>query len=130
MYYDRWEEMLGGAYQGTVEILRSLRNNAKYKVYALTNWSAETFPTAKKHFEFLNWFEGVVVSGEEKTRKPNPDIYEILLKRYQIEPQKSVFMDDSLPNVEEARNHKIHSIHFLSAIQLKEDLKKLGVEVL
>lgn len=58
IFYDRWEEMLGGQIDGTVAILKRLVANPNYKVVALTNWSAETFPIALKRFEFLHWFEG------------------------------------------------------------------------
>src|SRR6185312_13930573 len=81
-FYRRWDEMLGEAFHDTVEILKKLKENGKYKLYALTNWSAETFPVALARFEFLHWFDGVVVSGEEKMRKPTPEFYHILLDRY------------------------------------------------
>lgn len=58
--------MLGDAIHETVEILQQLKRTGKYKLYALTNWSAETFPHALERFEFFKMFDGVVVSGEEK----------------------------------------------------------------
>src|SRR5688572_12394858 len=67
-YYGRWEEMLRGPLEGTVEILRELREKNDTKLYALTNWSAETFPVALSRFDFLHWFDGRLVSGEEKIR--------------------------------------------------------------
>lgn len=94
MFYGRWEEMLGDAIEGTVAILDHLRNH--FKVVALTNWSHETFPVALERFEFLHWFEGIVVSGEEKTRKPFKDIYDITINRFQLTPEKSIFIDDNL----------------------------------
>ena len=87
-YYDRWEEMLGGPINETVEILRSLKDAEKYNMYALTNWSAETFPVALERYDFLQWFDGIVMSGEEKTRKPFADIYQILLTRFNVDPSK------------------------------------------
>src|SRR5215213_3671959 len=76
-YYDRWAEMLGGPIHGTVEVLRDLKD-AGIKLYALTNWSQETFPVALDRYEFLHWFHGRIVSGEEKTRKPFLQIYQSL----------------------------------------------------
>jgi 2-haloacid dehalogenase len=128
-YYGQWEDMLGGSIGGTVDILKTLINNPDYRVYALTNWSNETFPTALKMFDFLHWFEGIVVSGDEKTRKPFADIYEILLNRYAIEPSKAIFIDDSLKNVEGASAVGIHGIHFQSPPQLKVSLKSIGVKI-
>ena len=68
MYYGRWVEMLGGPITETVDVLDKLIKSNDYKVVALTNWSHETFPIALERFEFLHWFEGIVVSGDEKTR--------------------------------------------------------------
>ena len=69
-FYDRWEEMIKGEIHDTVLILNSLHRLNEVKLYALTNWSIQTFPIAKQRFSFLQQFEGIVVSGEEKTRKP------------------------------------------------------------
>ncbi len=126
-YYGRWEEMLGGIFDGTVEILKECIDNPGLQVVALTNWSAETFPIAKERFDFLHWFEGIVVSGEEKVRKPDPKIYEIILERYNIKPESSVFIDDSLPNIEQAKQMGIKGIHFKSPEKLREELTLLGV---
>ncbi|MEQ9288190.1 MAG: HAD family phosphatase [Cyclobacteriaceae bacterium] len=129
MYYGRWEEMLGDAIEGTVDVLKKLVANPNYRVYALTNWSAETFPIALGRFEFLHWFEGIVVSGTEKTRKPFKDIYELILNRYDIVPEQAVFIDDNLRNIEAARKLKINGIHFTSPDHLKESLHSFEVVV-
>lgn len=126
-FYDRWEEMLGGAIPDTVEVLRSLKRLNKYKFYALTNWSAETFPVALQRYDFLSWFDGIVMSGEEKTRKPFPEFYQILLDRYQVPAEEAVFIDDNLRNVKAAELLGMHGIHFQSPQQLNEELKTQGV---
>ena len=123
MYYDRWDEMLGNQIQGTVDILKKLTNSPEYKVVALTNWSHETFPKAIKKFEFLQWFEGILVSGVEKTRKPFPEIYELTLNRFDLKAEESLFIDDNLRNVEAARALGIHSIQFHSPEQLAQELE-------
>ncbi len=123
-WYDRWQETIHGPIHETVEILRSIRDSRRYRLYALTNWSAETFPWALENFEFLHWFEGIVVSGVEKTRKPFPEFYEILLNRYNIVPENSIFIDDNLKNVEAARAIKIDAIHFQGAGNLKAELRR------
>lgn len=127
IYYDRWEDMLGGIIPETVALLDNLKMINTHRLYALTNWSAEAFPVALQRFEFLQHFEGIVVSGEEKTRKPFSKIYEITLERYQINPNKSIFIDDNFDNVEAAKKLGINGIHFKSAIKLKEELIKLGI---
>ncbi len=90
-YYDRWEDMLKGPIDGTVEIFKELKDSGKYKLYALTNWSHETFPVALKRFDFLQWFDGRLVSGEEKIRKPFKEIYELIVSRYNIDPARAVY---------------------------------------
>ena len=127
-YYGRWEEMLGGAIEGTVEIFKELKATGKYKIYALTNWSAETFPIAQQKYDFLNWFDGIVVSGTEKIRKPNPLFYQLLLERYHLQSDEVLFIDDNLRNVQAARKLGIESIYFKSPEALQIDLEeRLGL---
>lgn len=127
MFFDRWEEMLRGEIKDTVVILNQLKHLNEVKLYALTNWSTETFPIAKRRFDFLKSFEGIVVSGEEHTRKPHAKIYEITLNRFNLEPQHCLFIDDSLENIEAARKMGINAIHYKSSIQLKEALQNHNV---
>ena len=126
-YYDRWKEMLGGPIQDTVEIFRELKFHTDLKLYALTNWSAETFPVALELYDFLHWFDGRLVSGEEKIRKPAPAIYQLLAERFNIEPQKAIYVDDNIRNVLPARELGFHGIHFQSPQQFRVELVKLGV---
>jgi len=123
-WYDRWQETMGGPVHETVAILKAIMDTKKYRLYALTNWSAETFPWALQNFEFLHWFEGIVVSGIEKTRKPFPELYHRLFSRYQIEPARAIFIDDNIHNVEGANRVGLPTIHFQSSSQLREELKK------
>ena len=122
MFYGRWDDMLGDQIQGTVDILKELSDDPNYKVVALTNWSHETFPKAIAKFSFLKWFEGILVSGEEKTRKPFPEIYELTLSKFNLKAGESLFIDDNLRNIEAARKFGIHSIHFQSPEQLNKGL--------
>jgi 2-haloacid dehalogenase len=126
-FYGRWIEMLGEPFHGTVEIFKQLKERNKYKIYALTNWSAETFPFAQARFDFLNWFDGVVVSGTEKMRKPAPEFFQILLDRYNVNPAEALFIDDNYRNVLASEKMGIKTIHFKSADELAEELKALGV---
>jgi len=119
MYYGRWVEMLGGAKQDTVAILKSLINNSDYKVVALTNWSHETFPIALERFDFLHWFEGIVVSGDYKTT----------LERFNINAEQSIFIDDNLRNVQASEALGINGIHFKNAEELILQLKNYNIEL-
>jgi 2-haloacid dehalogenase len=126
-FYSRWEEMLGEPFHETVDIFKQLKASNKYKIYALTNWSAETFPVALQRFDFLNWFDGIVVSGAEKMRKPAPAFYQLLLDRYQVNPREALFIDDNYRNILAAEKIGIKSIHFTSAEQLAVELEDLKI---
>jgi 2-haloacid dehalogenase len=121
-YYSRWEEMLGEGIPGTVKIFKRLKETGQYKFYALTNWSTETFPIALKKYEFLNWFDEIIVSGAEGIRKPDPRFYQLLLDRHNVQPDQALFIDDNYRNVLAAREMGIQSIHFTSAEELAEVL--------
>lgn len=126
-YYGRWEEMLGGPIHGTVEIFRQLKESGRYKIYALTNWSAELFPIALERYGFLHWFDGRVVSGEEKMRKPFPEFYQLILDRFQLIPSETLFIDDNLRNAKAAEEIGLQTIRFQSPEQLKDELIRLGI---
>lgn len=129
IFYDRWTEMLGGEIKDSVALLHQLKQLNNHSLYALTNWSAEAFPVARQRFDFLQLFEGIVVSGEENTRKPFKDIYEIIIDRYQLTPQKSVFIDDNMENVVGAKAVGMHAIHFKNSQQLINELQYLGIKL-
>ena len=123
-WFDRWEEMLGGPIEDTVELLADLKKLG-FPLYILSNWSAETYPKAEKIYAFLKWFDGKIISGEVGKVKPDPEIYHILTKTYNLEPKNSVFIDDKLINIEAANLIGFHGIHFKNAESLRNDLKKL-----
>jgi 2-haloacid dehalogenase len=126
-YYGRWEEMLGGPIEGTVEIFRKLREDGRYRLYALTNWSAELFPIALERYDFLHWFDGRVVSGEEKMRKPAPEFYQLIINRFRLDPAATLFIDDNLRNIKAAEAMGIQCIRFENPGQLMRELVKLNV---
>ncbi len=121
-FYDRWEEMLGGPILGTVELLDTLVRSKRYRMLALTNWSAETFPVALERYDFLGWFEGILVSGAENLKKPDVKIYQLMIERYQLDPSTTLFIDDSERNLKGARRVGLNTIHFESPMQLRERL--------
>jgi 2-haloacid dehalogenase len=125
-FHDRWPETLGGAIEGTVAILEGL-HEAGVPLYALTNWSAETFHHAQARFAFLHLFRDILVSGVERLIKPDPEIYRRLAARNGFALEESVFIDDNVHNVEGARAVGMHAIRFTSPGQLAADLRGLGV---
>lgn len=127
-YFDRHTEMIAGAIDGTVALLDRL-HEADVPVFALTNWSAETFAIERPMFPFLDKFRDIVVSGHEKVIKPDPAIYRLVCARGGFAPQNAVFIDDSEKNVVGARKFGMQGIHFRSPEQLSGELAALGFPV-
>jgi 2-haloacid dehalogenase len=125
-YAARFGEMMAGPMAGSVEILAELKASGT-AFYGLTNFSAETYPVAFERFEFLRWFSGIVVSGEVGVIKPDPRIFELLIERFAIDPEDTVYIDDVEANVVSARPFGIHAIHFTTAAALREELVGLGL---
>ncbi|PUZ24450.1 2-haloacid dehalogenase [Chitinophaga costaii] len=126
-YYGRWREMLAGPIGETVELFHQLKQQPGLHCYALTNWSAETFPIALENYPFLQWFDGIVVSGQEGMRKPTPAFYELLLERYHIDRHHTLFIDDNARNVAAAEALGIESVVFTNAAALAEVLYEKGI---
>ena len=127
MYYGHWEDMLGYEHTETVALLRRIKDTGNHKLIGLTNWSHETFPVALARFDFLSWFDGIVVSGTEKLKKPDPRIYQLTLDRYSLNAENAVFIDDKKENITAANQQGIKGIHFTTHKALEKDLKTLGV---
>lgn len=124
-YDERWAEMVGGAIDDTVDILTELRDR-ETRLLALTNWSAEKFHVARERFAFLTWFEGIVVSGEEMMRKPDPRIYRLLVDRYSVATDAALFIDDSPVNVAASNEAGLPAIHYEGAAALRRELESRG----
>ena len=124
-WFARHGEMVAGSISGTVEILAELRTR-KIPLYALSNWSTETFPTARKRFEFLQWFDGILLSGEAGMIKPDRRIYQRFFETFSIDPAQAVFVDDLRPNAETARELGMHAILFSDPSTLRQELENIG----
>lgn len=123
-----WNEMVPHAYEGTVEIMRALID-ADCDVTMLTNFAEDTFREAQAKFPFLAWPRGVTVSGEKRQIKPDREIYNTHVQAFDLDPAASLFIDDSLANVEGARAAGWQAVHFKDADTLRRDLKALGLPV-
>ena len=125
-YHARFDEMTAGPIAGSVAILGELRARA-IPLYFLSNYSAETYPSALERFQFLKWFDGGIVSGEAGVIKPDPRIYSLLIDRFAIDPRRAVFIDDVAANAEAGRQFDIHGIHFQDPATLRAELIELGL---
>lgn len=99
----------------------------QYKLYGLTNWSAETFPIALERFSFFKWFDGIVVSGEEKLIKPDEKIFRVIVERYHVDPKSTLFIDDNRNNIDTAIGMGFSTIHVTEQTDLRHELQVLGL---
>ena len=118
--------MLRGEIAGTVEILAQLKARGR-KLYALTNFSRETLPLARARCASLAPFDHVVVSGEIGLIKPDPRVFAYAIERCRLDPERTIFIDDSPLNVAGARFAGLRALLFASPAQLRSDLTALGV---
>ena len=125
-FVSRWPETVAGPIDGTVQLLAELIERGT-PVYALSNWSAETFAEARTRFEFLEWFDGIVISGEEGVIKPEARIFEILCERWDLRPATTVFIDDTAANVDAARELGFQAIRFHDPPRLRAALVDAGL---
>jgi 2-haloacid dehalogenase len=122
-FHENWKESIGGEIRDTVEILQTLKQEAR-PIYGLSNWSAETYPIVRDQFPFLNWFDGVILSGDVKMIKPERAIFELCLKMIGKPAQECVFIDDSQANIVIAKEMGFDAIHFTSPERLKVELQE------
>ncbi len=125
--FDNWYDLLKPI-EETVEILMSLKENG-YKIYYLSNFHELAFGEVTKKNKFFELFDGGVVSYAEKLIKPEEDIYKLILERYKLNPNESIFVDDMETNVEGANKVGIKTILFKGAKELKEELNNLKVKI-
>lgn len=121
LYFDRWVDMMGDAIPGMEELVRDCKARG-YGVWGLTNWSWETFPLIRDRYPVFGLLDGFVVSGKEKTVKPGPQIYRILLERYGLRAEECLFVDDNPRNTAGAEAVGIRGLVFQDAAQLRRDL--------
>lgn len=125
-YHDNWIDSIVGHVEGTVDIMKRLKR-AGYALYGLSNWSAETFPIAREQYDFFDLLDDIILSGEVGSVKPEPEIFEIAVRRIGKPANECLFIDDSLANIEQARKMGFATIHFQSPEQLEQDLHRLEI---
>ena len=122
----RWPEMITGEIAGTVAIINQLHARGA-SLFALSNWSAETFPYARKNFTSMAKFKNIVLSGEEKMIKPQRELYELAAKRWNVDPASLLFIDDSQKNVAGAMAAGWNAVQFTSPEALASELTARGL---
>jgi 2-haloacid dehalogenase len=125
-WMERYDEMLAGPIHGTVDLLAELRSR-NVPLYALSNWSTETFPAAQKRFDFLRWFRGMLLSGNVRLVKPDPRIFHLFCETHNVDPAQAVYIDDLQANVDAAAALGMHGIRFIDPPALRSELVNVGL---
>ncbi|MSQ60843.1 MAG: HAD family phosphatase [Betaproteobacteria bacterium] len=126
LWRTHWEKTIRGPIEDSVAALNELVRDG-YRLVALTNWSAETFPFARQRFAFLSLFEDILVSGEHGLAKPDHAIFRLACERWNIRPEQSLFIDDSVANIHAARDLGFQCIHFQAPSSLVASLRQMGL---
>jgi 2-haloacid dehalogenase len=125
-YYTRWKEMFNGPIEGSVQILKELKEK-DYLVYALSNWNRELYEQTVDDFPFLDWFDGKIISSDDGMKKPDEAIFQLLFERFNIDPKTAIFIDDNKANIETAERLGLRSILFTSPEALRHQLQTLQI---
>jgi 2-haloacid dehalogenase len=126
---ERWVELLGGPIPATVAILKALKK-AGVPVHAISNYNREKFDIARRLFPFLDAFDELILSGDVRVVKPDPEIFKLLIRRRGLAVHRTVFIDDSADNVAIADQLGFATIHFNEATtDLRTELLRLGLSV-
>ena len=123
LYYKNHIKMIKGVFETSIELLEELKKKS-YLCYVLSNWSAETFLDTKEHFSFLNFFDGLIISGEEKLIKPDPKIFHLACEKFNLIPENTIFIDDRIENIDSAFKLNFQTIHLINPSEIKSLVKK------
>ncbi|MEE9377137.1 MAG: HAD family phosphatase [Candidatus Lokiarchaeia archaeon] len=126
-FFEHWMEMLTPI-QENVKILCDLKTNG-YKTYILSNYIEEAFEITEKKYDFFSLFNGKIISGQEKVIKPEIEIYQKLIDKYNLVPEECVFIDDIRSFLFRARKLKMKTILYTPDTDLRTELRKLDISV-
>lgn len=122
LYPERHRLTIAEPIEGTWDLAQRLAENG-HALYAITNWSAESWRDAlETHPRLADRFRDIVVSGREKMLKPDPAIYRLLIDRNGLAAADCLFIDDSAANVEGARAVGMDAVLFTDPAALERDL--------
>ena len=124
-YDKRWAVMIPRIIDGSVAVLDELKR-AGTPVYAITNFSVEKYRESAERFPFFAWFDGVIVSGDERLLKPHGPIFALLCERYGLDPAACLFVDDNVANVEGAIAAGLAAVPFTTPENLRLAFRQHG----
>jgi 2-haloacid dehalogenase len=121
-FYERFLEMIDGTYDKNVALALSLKKQG-IPIYILSNFPGDQFDKYMSKNDFLKEFNGMVVSGKVGVKKPDPQIYKMAIDQFDCEPNKTLFIDDRIENIDAAKKFGIQTIHLINPESLEEKIK-------
>ncbi len=121
-FYERFLEMIDGTYDKNVALALSLKKKG-IPIYILSNFPGDQFDRYMSKNDFLKEFNGMVVSGKVGVKKPDPKIYKMAIDQFDCEPNKTLFIDDRIENIDAAKKFGIQTIHLINPESLEEKIK-------
>jgi putative hydrolase of the HAD superfamily len=127
LFFNRWKELLT-LIPKNVKLVKKLKLRG-YKLYVLSNYIKEAYDYVKNKYDFFSLFDGIVISSDVKLAKPEFEIYQYLLQKYNLRPEESIFIDDTAECISQANKLNIKTIHYLAHTNLQVEFKKLGIKI-
>jgi len=127
LVFENWYDILIPI-ESSVNMLKRLKQNG-YKIYYLSNFHLAAFEHVTKKHDFFENFDGGVVSYKEKFLKPEKEIYEMIIDRYDLEPCETIFIDDMKENVDAAVKSGLKGIILKNPKDIKDELKEFDVNI-
>ena len=123
MYYPNHRKMFRGTFSHSINILKKLKE-LNIECYVLSNWSAETFLGMEEQYPFLKLFDDMIISGRENLVKPDPSIYLLAIKRFNLKANQTIFVDDKLENIKTAKKLDFKTIHLIKPNKISDEISK------
>jgi len=127
-FFDGFNSIISGFNSNVAEIINKLRESNQYKLIALSNVNSSHWDyILNKKWNFIDWFDELILSHETHLIKPNPKIFEYAIKKAGCKPRQIVYIDDGLNNIRSAKELGIICIKYTNSEELLEELKKLNI---
>jgi len=121
-FYGRFLEMIEGTYEKNVKLAMDLKQKG-YPIYVLSNFPGDQYDKYEKHNSFLQIFDDKIISGHVGLAKPDTKIYQLAIDKFHLVPERSLFIDDKIENIEGAKQLGIQTIHLQNPDELPELIK-------
>ena len=126
-FFKRWIDYLTPI-QKNVEILKELKKRG-HRIFILSNAMVEAYDVVRERYDFFSLVDGQIISGIEKVGKPEIEIYKLLINRYGLIPEESLYLDDVLSNLRPAKKLGFNTIWVRPQTEIQEELKRFGITI-